>query len=195
MSEVLRTWCALAVTFAVAACATFVPDTRIPPAVSAPFDLSGRVLVSHDGRAFSSSLRWQHHAAGRDEIWLLSPVGQTLAYIAGEADGATLTAADQKQYRAAGVESLTRQALGWELPLARLQYWVQGRAAPSSAPDAVERDAGGRLTALTQDGWHIVFVNYPPAEHGGLPRRLDLSSGLYEIRLVIDGWRRDSAAP
>jgi len=190
----LRTWCALGVAVAVAACATLAPDSRIPPAASPAFDLSGRVLASYDGRAFSSGVRWQH-APGRDEIWLLSPVGQTLAYIVSEPDGATLTAADQKQYRAASVERLTRQALGWELPLALLQHWVLGQPAPSSAPDAAGRDADERLVALTQDGWRIAFVNYPRAEHGGLPRRLDLSGGAYEIRLVIDGWRRDSAAP
>ncbi|HSN41508.1 MAG TPA: lipoprotein insertase outer membrane protein LolB [Burkholderiales bacterium] len=190
----VRAWCVLAVAAAVSACATLAPESGVPPVSPAPFDLSGRVLVSYGGRAFSSGVRWQH-APARDEIWLLSPVGQTLAYIVGEADGATLTAADQKQYRAASVESLTRQALDWELPLARLQYWVQGRPVPSSVPDAIGRAADGRLTALTQDGWRIAFVNYPPAEHGGLPRRLDLSSGAYEIRLVIDGWRRESTAP
>jgi outer membrane lipoprotein LolB len=190
-----NTWCALAVTLAVAACAALAPDSRMTTAVSTtPFDLSGRVLVSYDGRAFSSGVRWQH-AAQRDEIWLLSPVGQTLAYIVGDADGATLTGADQKQYRAASVESLTRQALGWELPLTRLQHWVQGKAAPGSEPGGVERDGNQRLTALTQDGWHIVFVNHPPEEQGGLPRRLNLLSGSQEIRLVIDGWRRDADGP
>jgi outer membrane lipoprotein LolB len=193
MLRALRTWCALAIAVVVAACAT-LPEPPVIPASPAPFDLSGRVRASYDGHAFSSGVRWQH-AAGRDEISLLSPVGQTLAYIVGEAGGATLTAADQKQYGAASVESLTRQALGWELPLASLQYWVQGEPAPLGAPDAVERDAGRRLTALTQNGWRIVFVNYPPAEHGGLPRRLDLSSGAQQIRLVIDGWRQAPLAP
>jgi outer membrane lipoprotein LolB len=159
------------------------------PASPAAFDLSGRVLVNYDGRAFSSGVRWLH-AAGQDEIWLLSPVGQTLAHIVGEADGATLIAADQTQYSAASVGSLMREALGWELPLASLQYWVRGLTAPFGVPDAVGRDAGQRLTALSQNGWRIAFVNYPPAEHGGLPRRLDLSSGAREIRLVIDVWRQ-----
>lgn len=193
MLRALRTSCALAIAVIVAACAT-LPESPGVPASPSPFDLSGRVLVSYDGHAFSSGVRWLH-AAERDEISLLSPAGQTLAYIAGEAGGATLTAADQRQYRAASVESLTREALGWELPLASLQYWVQGQPAPVGVPDAVERDAGGRLAALTQNGWRIVFVYYPPAEHGGLPRRLEMSSGAQEIRLVIDGWRQAPVAP
>lgn len=190
----MTTWLVLAATLALAACATTPPGAREVPAAAAPFDLSGRVLVSYDGRAFTSSVRWQH-ARQRDEIWLLSPVGQTLAHIDAGAAGATLTTSEQTQYRADNVESLTRKALGWELPLAHLQYWVQGEAAPFSAPQTVVRDADAKFTTLTQDGWRITFLYFPAAEHGGLPRRLDLAHGANQIRLVIDGWRRDAVAP
>lgn len=182
---------ALAAALGVAACATLPPDAREPPQTSTLFDLSGRVLVSYDGRSFSSGLRWQH-GAQRDEIWLLTPVGQGLAHIVNEVGGATFTGADQTRYHSRNVESLTRQALGWELPLSRLQYWVRGEIAPGSAPDAVSRDANQRLVHLEQDGWRIAFVHYPLEEHDGLPRRLELVRGPSEIRLVIDGWRRDA---
>jgi len=189
----LRSGCALAITLVVMGCAAPGPDTRpVAGEATTPFDLNGRVLVTYDGRAFSSGVRWSH-AAQRDEIWLLSPVGQTLAYILSEAEGATLTAADQKEYRAASVEELTRSALGWELPLGRLRYWVLGETVSGSRADAVEVDSSRRLIALTQDGWRISIVHYPPTEHDGLPRRLDLASGAYQIRLVIDGWRREAA--
>jgi len=188
----ILTLCALVA--ALAACATTAPGLRDIQAAARPFDLSGRVLVSYDGRAFSSSVRWLH-LPQRDEIWLLSPVGQTLGYIdAGDA-GATLTAPNQTQYQSASVENLTRQALGWELPLAHLQYWVRGEAAPFSAPEAVAHDAEKRIAGLTQDGWRIEFLYFPPAEHGGLPRRLDLAHGTNQMRLVIDNWRRDAVAP
>lgn len=181
---------ALAAALAMSACAVLPPAV---PHYPTPFDLSGRVRVNHDGRAFSSGVRWQH-APGRDEMWLLTPVGQALAHIVSEADGASYTGADRRQYQAATVEALTRQALGWELPLTRLQYWARGEIAPGSTPDAVERDAGQRLARLEQDGWRIEFTNYSADEHSGLPRRLDLVRGTYEIRLVIDLWRAASDA-
>lgn len=184
---------ALAAALGVPACATLSPDTGEPPQSPTRFDLSGRVLVSYDGRSFASGLRWQH-GAQRDEIWLLTPVGQGLAHIVNEDEGATFTGADQTRYHARSVESLTRQALGWELPLSRLQYWVRGEIAPGSAPDAVRRDANQRLVHLEQDGWRIAFMHYPLEEHEGLPRRLELVRGASEIRLVIDGWRRDADA-
>src|SRR5262249_28590042 len=123
---------------------------------AAPFDLLGRILVNYSGQAFSSNVRWLH-AADRDEIWLLTPTGQALAYIIQDANGALLTGADQKQYSAVRVEALTRQALGWEFPLTSLQHWVRGVPVPGLEAGVSERDANGRVSALTQDGWHIAY--------------------------------------
>ena len=176
---------ALAAALALAACAALAPP---PPASQAPFDIVGRVAVNSEGRSFSSNMRWQH-AGGRGELWLLSPLGQTIAHIASDADGATLTASDKQQYRAASVEALTQQALGWELPLSRLTWWVRGEPVPGAAPTRMERDERGRLVSLVQDGWQIAYTHYPPGEHGGSPRRLDLKSGAQDIRLLIDNWR------
>ncbi|MCI3951212.1 MAG: outer-rane lipoprotein lolB [Burkholderiales bacterium] len=180
---------ALAVALAATACATL----GLPPGVPVPFDLSGRVLVSYDGRAFSSNLRWQH-LPERDELWLLTPLGQTLAQITATTEGATVTGADHKRYHGADVEALTRQALGWELPLTRLQYWVRGEAAPGSVPQDVQRDAEGRISALRQDEWRIKLERYPADQHAGLPRRVDLDrGGNQSIHLVIDAWRGEAA--
>jgi outer membrane lipoprotein LolB len=176
---------ALGAILGLAGCAALAPPA---PGSDTPFDIVGRVAVSFDGRSFTSNLRWRH-ASGREEVWLSTPLGQTVAHIQSGATEATLTTADQQQYRAASVEALTRRALGWELPLSRLTWWVRGEPAPGGAPADAKRDERSRLARLDQDGWRIAYENYPPDEHGGLPRRLDLRSGGQEIRLLIDGWR------
>lgn len=168
-----------------AGCATLVPGTNIPSA--APFDILGRVLASSEGRAFSASFRWRH-AVADNEIWLMSPVGQTLAHIATDAGGAILTTADQQEYRALSVEGLTRRALGWPLPLAQLQHWIRGGTVPDSAVAAATRDARGRLLLLEQEGWRIRYM-YPEAGDGPLPRQLELTQGGQRIRMVVDEWR------
>lgn len=182
--RVPRVISAVAAALLCASCALFTPVANIPPAE--PFDILGRVLASSEGRAFSANFRWRH-AAADNQIWLMTPVGQTLAYIAADASGATLTAADQQEYRALSVEGLTRQALGWPLPLVQLQHWIRGSTVPGSATASLDRDARGRLLLLEQEGWRI---RYFYAETGGsLPRQLELTQGAQRIRMVVDEWR------
>ena len=178
---------ALAAATVLAGCAALEPSP--PPAPPAPaFDLIGRVAVSYNGRAFSSGVRWEH-TAERDELWLLTPAGQALAHIVGDAGGATFTGSDRTEYRAGDIGSLIRRALGWEMPVTRLAWWVQGALAPGAVVQAVERDEHGRLAVLAQDDWRIAYAYEPPEERGSPLRRLTLAGGSTEIRLVIDGWR------
>lgn len=180
-ARALAAWAAAAL---LTACAALPLVPRDPK----PFDLLGRALVSYSGGAVTANVRWEH-GAERDEIWLMTPTGQTLAHIVDSKEGAVLTRADRQQFRADNVESLTRQGLGWALPLGLLQYWVRGIPAPGAAPAAVERDAAGRLAALTQNNWRVTLAYRPGDEQGGAVRRVDLRDGPNEIRFVVDTWR------
>ena len=106
--SVVRIFAALLLSGLLTACVAVAPGSK---PVAADFDILGRVLISGEGRAFSSGLRWRHDAAG-DELWLMSPVGQTLAHIVADSAGAVLTTPDLLEYRDHSVESLTRRALG-----------------------------------------------------------------------------------
>ena len=187
----LNALAAIVVCVALTACAALKPSDR-PAERAAAFDLVGRVAVAFDGRHFSSGLRWQH-APDRDEVWLNTPTGQAVAHILADEEGATLTGADRRAYRAADVEALTRQALGWELPLTRLAWWVRGEAIPGSPPQEPVRDQQGRLVRFVQDGWSITLAHADAEEPGGRPRRVELARGGHQIRLVIDDWRGDEA--
>lgn len=169
-------------------CAALISPERLP--AGEPFDILGRVLASSEGRAFSSGFRWRHDV-DEDEIWLMSPAGQVLAHIAATADEATFTAVDQQQYQASSVESLMQRALGWAMPLSRLQYWVRGVTVPGSAVTSVVRDASGRVSELEQDEWRIRYAYTAASADPQQPRRLDLLRGTQQIRLVIDEWRRN----
>jgi outer membrane lipoprotein LolB len=173
-------------------CAALTPSDR-PAQRAAAFDLVGRVAATFDGRNFSSGLRWQH-AVERDEVWLMTPTGQALAHIQADDEGATLTGADRQTYRAADVEAITRRALGWELPLTRLAWWVRGETVPGSQPAEPVRDQQGRLVRFTQDGWSITLAHPPAGEGRGMPQRLELVRAGHQIRLVIDSWR-DEGSP
>lgn len=179
MTVLLRLGAALCAAL-LGACAGPLVQTTGEPAPA--FELAGRIAVRYQGRAFTSALRWTQNA-GADEIWLTAPLGQTLAHLEADASGATLTAADQKQYRARSIESLTRSALGWSFPLAGMRYWVRGEPAPGMALSAVERGDDARFARFRQDNWQITF-NY--ASSGAAPSRLDIVGSDAEIRFVID---------
>jgi outer membrane lipoprotein LolB len=150
------------------------------------------VLVTYSGGAVTSNVRWEH-SADRDEIWLMTPTGQTLAHVLDTPDGAVLTRADQQQFRAGNVETLTQRALGWPLPLSPLQYWLRGAAAPGANPEAVEKDKDGRLVAFSQNGWQVKLAYHTEGDFAGKARRVDLKDGANEIRFVIDTWREAAA--
>jgi outer membrane lipoprotein LolB len=158
--------------------------------VSAPaFELAGRIVVRYQERGFSSSLRWKQ-AGGRDEIWLTAPLGQTIAHLEADAEGAMLTAADQRQYRAGSIESLTKSAFGWRFPVDGMRYWVFGEAAPGAPPAAVERDDARRIARLKQGDWQVV-CNYATPD-ATRPSRIDIAGNDAEIRLAIDNLTRDA---
>ncbi|HSB47943.1 MAG TPA: lipoprotein insertase outer membrane protein LolB [Burkholderiales bacterium] len=183
---------ALAAAASLAGCALIAPAPPAPPAPA--FDLVGRVAVTYDARAFTSGVRWQHTAL-RDELWLMTPAGQALAHIVGDAGGAIFTGADRREYRAADIASLIRRALGWEMPVMQLAWWVQGQLAPGAVVQAVERDAHGRISVLAQEGWRISYAYEPGDAPDGRLRRLELAREGQEIRLVIDAWRRGAETP
>src|SRR3954469_19995167 len=154
--SVLFRLCVLLCAAVLVACASVAP----PPVERGPaFELAGRLAVRYQERGFSSALRWKQ-TAGRDELWLTTPLGQTVGYLEADANGATLTASDQRQYRAGSIESLTKSAFGWRFPVDGLRYWVFGEAVPGALPGSIERDDAKRISRLKQDDWQVAF-NYP----------------------------------
>lgn len=129
---------------------------------SPDFELRGRLSVKGGKEGFSGGVQW-HHSEETDDILLLSPLGQALAQIQRIPEGVFLTTSEQEHYYADDVESLTEQVLGWRLPLAGLQYWVQGMNSPDTS-SAMDLDVNGRVVAIRQDGWEIGYAGYPPLQ-------------------------------
>jgi outer membrane lipoprotein LolB len=178
--------CAALCAVLLSACAGIAPPRAVDTAPA--FELAGRIVVRYQERGFSSSLRWKQ-ANARDEIWLTAPLGQTIAYLEADGNGATLTATDQRQYRASSIESLTRSAFGWRFPVDGLRYWVFGEAVPGTPPSAIERDGARRVVRLKEGDWQVAF-NYAAAD-ATRPSRLDIVGNDAEIRLAVDNLSRD----
>ena len=83
-------------------------------------------------------------------------------------------------------QALTREVLGWDLPLSGLRYWVTGRADPALPVQAQERDDKQRLKSLTQNDWRIAYLEY--VGDSALPARLSLAFDRLNLRLIIEHW-------
>jgi outer membrane lipoprotein LolB len=164
----------------VAACATLPP----PPLGEGEFAVVGRVAVRYGAEAASGRVTWRHTRSA-DDLLIASPLGQGIAEITRRGGGYTLVTANAQRFTAADPERLTEQALGWPLPLGGLPDWLQGRSQAGGAADA--RYEGNRLAELREDGWTIEYLEYD--ELLRLPRRLRLTRGELDIRLIIEDWQ------
>lgn len=157
--------------------------------VSASWSFQGRVGIRAADQSMSGHIRW-HHRSDMDELLMTSPLGQGVARIERNLDGIILEVPNQAPRHSPDAESLTREVLGYGLPVSGLAWWVQARPAPSRAYEVVARDAAGRITQLRQDGWVIDYLQYS-AEMPVRPRKLVVAREGLEIRLVADDWRSE----
>lgn len=152
------------------------------------FAIEGRFTLRQPQTSYSGRLSWRHAgatAAGGegDEVLLASPFGQGIAQISASAAGAQLVTSDGKVYAASDSEQLTRDVLGYPLPLAQLADWLRGRGGGDFT-----RDAAGRPLRLLNADWRIDY-EYDSDDAQALPARLfaQRADGV-ELRLRIDEW-------
>ena len=97
-------------------------------------------------------------------------LGQGVARIVRDGEAITLTTAEPREYKAADVEALTEQVLGFRVPLAGLAQWVRGLPAPE----------------LEARGWK---VEYQAHDEQRRPTRMRVTYPGLELRLAISKWQ------
>lgn len=179
-------------TLLAAGCATVPPSTSSLPARSElrDFSLEARFALRLERpyeapQSASGRLSWQH-TPGVDHILVANPLGQGIAEIERDADGARLRSSDGQVRRAADAAVLLEEATGYPLPLGELPAWLLGRP---SAAGHLRTDAAGRPKELVDAGWHIEY-DYDDEAAGALPARLTLRrDDSLELRLRIEEWQ------
>jgi outer membrane lipoprotein LolB len=157
-------------------------------AIAAPFDIEGRLSARRGSEGVAGRFVWMHDGPS-DRIEFSSPLGQTVARLAGDASGVRVEASDGRVETAAAWDALSARALGFPLPVSGLAAWLRGLPRPSSV-NSVERDAAGRARLLVQDGWEVAYAYADDST----PRaaRLTLRYGgdePIELRIVVDRWQ------
>lgn len=188
---------ALGVLSVLAGCAT----TSAPRSTTAvaPYrdtlDLAGRIAInySRDGKqeSLSGKFTWRQTAANTD-VTLISPTGQTVAVINVTPAAATLKRSGEPTRTASDLDSLTRETLGWTLPVSGLRDWLQGYAVAADGSRFSASPASD--TVVTRDGWKLDYVSWQDDSAAvPQPKRIDVTRIALgqqvddmSIRIVID---------
>lgn len=113
-----------------------------------PFATDGRLAVKVEGKGSYANFDWSYQPPV-EIISINTPLGSTLGQLCRDADGASAADADGNRYYAATAEELSRQLLGFELPVQHLHIWLGGKRV-ADTPYQVLSDG-----SLQQFGWKI----------------------------------------
>ncbi|KHK53669.1 membrane protein [Ralstonia sp. A12] len=153
---------------------------------------SARYMQGNAEQSAVGSFLWRER--GTDvQLELMSPLGQTMAVVSQNTQGATLELPNQPPRRAPEVDTLMQDALGFSLPVSGLRDWLRARPAPGT-PARVARDAQSRPETIEQNGWTVHYVAWTDDTSADARiRRLDLdrqqstgTNGPLTVRLVLD---------
>jgi outer membrane lipoprotein LolB len=158
--------------------------------------LGGRLSVRYQENGKPQSMQAKFSwAQSKDtvRITLFSPLGQTMAQIAIQPGLVTLQRAGEPLRQAADVAELTTRMLGWPLPVAGLQDWLQGFMRDERG---MRRMAESETEAsFRSDGWQVRYVSWQAGvASAAYPKRIDLDrltqqAGELGLRIVIDNWQ------
>ena len=102
-------------------------------------------------------------------------------------DEAVLTLADGEVYRAASVDRLIAEQIGWPVPVAELSWWIRGLAAPVGRSQRSLGEAG-ELLDLQQAGWSIEFNRYRVFDDELMPGLVVARRGERLVKFVVGDW-------
>jgi outer membrane lipoprotein LolB len=175
-----------------AGCAPLAPAPESPPVdravLAAPFTAEGRISARRGADGVAGQFAWTHDGA-HDRIALSSPLGQTIARLAGDGEGVQAEMSDGRVERAPDWDALTSRALGLPLPVGGLSAWLRGLPRDGT-PHTLERDAQERPALLRQDGWEVGYA-YADAAATRASRVTLRYPGTepVEVRIVVDRWQ------
>lgn len=193
----LRYGAIMMVVLLVVACApkTVRPDQALLAAQSARekqlqghdnWTIRARLGVSDGEHGGSGSLVWIRRNNTFD-FELRAPVTGRSFRMHGGPDRVRLDGLKQGSLHGTDARALLQQALGWQVPMAQLDYWVRGMRAPGSTAQLLF-GADGLPERLSQDGWTVEYRDWYPETEPALPRRVFANRGNDRVRMVINSW-------
>jgi len=152
------------------------------------FELAGRISVMTGQRGEFGQLRWIC-SQDKQEIALLSPLGQTVAEISQPDKQSAMLRTDTEVRSAPSFDALVQDALGIAVPIHDIAYWVQGVTDAQSGQATINlSDSAGRPEKLVHSGWEISIEGYRRLDVAMVATRLHAIKGDTVVKIIIDDW-------
>jgi outer membrane lipoprotein LolB len=151
------------------------------------WQISGKIAVQTPKDSGSASVDWTQNQ-GSFIISLMGPLGSNGLRLSGQPGKVTLETADGKHFTASNPEQLLAERWGFHLPVSNLKYWIRGLPVPG-IPANTQFDSAGRLTQLSQQGWHIRFLSYTRAGAADVPAKLFINSSDLNVKIIVYNWK------
>ena len=185
---------ALLGSFAMLAACAHVPGPSTLDRVGVPaeaWQVAGRFAAGQipldggvENEPVAGRFAWQYAAAG-DVLWLIGPLGNTLARVDMTPTGVRWQDAAGKRGEATNLRALGESLSGVVLPEAPAERWLHARW---PANEVRQRDASARVLTASAQGWQFVYRYGAPAPEGW-PLALEAAGpdGLW-MRLALTEW-------
>ena len=147
------------------------------------FSADGRLAVKVEGKGSYANFDWTYQNAVQT-IDVNTPLGNTVGQLCQDSEGVLAVDSKGKVYQAETAEELSRQLLGFALPVQYLHIWADGKRV-ANAPYRLLPD--GRLE---QFNWTITRST----NSEGKPKILQLENAKLNVRLVFDEVNHEPAA-
>lgn len=154
----------------------------------------GKIAIQMADDRQSASFTWRQDKADYT-IHLFGPFGQGATWLRRTSGGVTLENAKTGVHRAASAEALMEDVIGWQVPVAGLQFWLRGLPAHKPQPTQLERDAEGALSHLQQQGWQVTYSRYELFDGWRLPSRILATRDDLRLTIVIKRWQLPELPP
>lgn len=184
--------CSLSACSTVPPASTTMKERQYHPQI----EMAGRLSVQYQRNQQPQAAHIRFHwsqTTQQTQVTLTSPTGQTLATLVVNGEGARLDQAGQPARFARDANQLMLDAVGWPLPVAHLQDWLQGFLDPEHR--YAMRSNYTDSYFITNDGWNVsypVWEQESTENNSERPKRIDLTGQTEQspvsVRIVIDEW-------
>jgi outer membrane lipoprotein LolB len=151
------------------------------------WEMSGRAAVATGEEGYNAGLRWIQQG-DLSEAHLKGALGVGGVRVRAVGDALEVETSKGEHLSAEEAGPALERAVGVELPISALRYWLLG--VPIPGVDAQEElDELNRLKKLQQRGWTIEYDRYSQVAGSWVPGRTRLVNGDVRVRVIADRWK------